>query len=182
MQYYTSIPAMSSNVLTLVTIFLPLSSLWASKTTKSTPTKQHRPTSPLQSSPLARGLRAKQVFSSSASLLFTESDRVDNRTPVNRTTHGWSVASSLGLAEGHHEVFALQDQEKQGIRWKARRGVRHGGMSNDAVPVLVVESCTHGLRGSTKVKELHTREGGGRKTKMVINPGVRTLANWYLQL
>lgn len=106
---------MSSNVLTLVTIFLPLSSLWASKTTVSTATKHHRPTSPLPSSPPA-GFRAKQVFSSSASLLFTESDRVENCTPVNRMNHGGDVASSLGLADGQHAVFALQDLEKQVLR------------------------------------------------------------------
>ncbi|MCJ1344671.1 hypothetical protein MMC31_002874 [Peltigera leucophlebia] len=114
-QYYTSIPAMSSNVLTLVTVFLPLSSLWAAKTTTSIVTKHHRPTSPLPSSP-PPGFHAKQVFSSSTSLLFTESDRVENCAPVNRMNHGESVASSLGLADGHHAVFALQDLEKQDLR------------------------------------------------------------------
>lgn len=107
---------MSSNVLTLVAIFLPLSSLWASKTALSTASKHHRPTSPLPSSPPVHGFRAKQVFSSSASLLFTESDRVENCIPVNRVNHGGSVASSLGLAEAQHEIFALQDLEKQGLR------------------------------------------------------------------
>lgn len=121
-QYYSSIPAMSSNVLTLVAIFLPLSSLWASKTTRSAASKHHRPASPPPSSPPAHDFRAKQVFSSSSALLFTESDRVENCTPVNRVNHGGSVASSLGFAEGQHEIFALQDLEKQGLRWKARHG------------------------------------------------------------
>lgn len=107
---------MSSNVLTLVAIFLPLSSLWASKTTRSTASKHHRPTYLPPSSPPAHGFRAKEVFSSSASLLFTESDRVENFTPVNRVNHGGSVTSSLGLAEGQHETSALQDLEKQGLR------------------------------------------------------------------
>ena len=114
-QYYTSIPAMSSNVLTLVAIFLPLSSLWASKTTISTGIKHHRPTSSLPSSPPA-GFRTKQVFSSSASLLFTETDRVDNCVPVNRMNHGESMASSLGLADRQHAVLALQDLDRQGLR------------------------------------------------------------------
>ena len=107
---------MSSNVLTLVAIFLPLSSLWASKTTRSTASKHHQPASPPPSSPPAHGFRAKQVFSSSSSLLFTESDRVENRTPVNRVNHGGSVTSSLAFAKGQHEMFALRDLEKQGLR------------------------------------------------------------------
>lgn len=46
------------------------------------------------------------------------------------------------------------------------------GMSNHAVPVPVVQSCTLRIQSSTKVNELQMGgEIGGRKTRMLIYPG-----------
>ncbi|MCJ1469425.1 hypothetical protein MMC07_008058 [Pseudocyphellaria aurata] len=64
LQYFTLIPAMSSNVLTAVTIFLPLSSLWASANMST----RTQPTS-VPSTPASKSTRfsLKKFFSNSSS-------------------------------------------------------------------------------------------------------------------
>lgn len=53
---------------------------------------------------------------------------------------------------------------------KHEEALRHGGMSNQAMPVPVVETCTHGIRSSTKGRELHMGESGEGK-RISIYPG-----------
>ena len=93
LEYTTSIPSMESNVLTTVTLFLPLSSIWAASTLPSTPSQ----------GPSARTSHAKKLLSDSEKSTSTFKSG-------HRSSKGGASVSSAGT-RASRDVFATPSRE-----------------------------------------------------------------------
>lgn len=111
--YFTHVPAIASNVLTLVTIFLPLSSLWASANMSTRTTSASVPSSPASNS---NGFSFREKFfsnlsSGSAGPLITHKFFDGPLSPSTTVMTRRSQSSMLGPMKGD----VLRDLENQDL-------------------------------------------------------------------
>lgn len=111
--YFTHVPAIASNVLTLVAIFLPLSSLWASANMSTRTTSTSVPSSPASNS---NGFSFREKFfsnlsSGSAGPLITHKFFDGPLSPSTTVMTRRSQSSMLGPMKGD----VLRDLENQDL-------------------------------------------------------------------